>query len=233
MNKDNEPLFKVNRVSFSYLLDTQLVHALRDVSLSIPHNKIVCFSGPSGSGKTTLLNLLGLIEKVQDGSIIFDGENFATLSESQQNALRRFQFGFIFQQFLLLPVLTAEENVSYFLSRQKLPKAEQDLLTKESLQAVGLWEHRHKKPLEMSGGQRQRVAIARALAKRPRVIIADEPTASLDQKTGREIMELLSRLAKEQQVSVIIASHDPMVHTYADIHYKISDGRLVEPKGET
>lgn len=231
MNKDNKPLYKIEKVGFSYLLGNQIVHALRGISLTIPHHQIVCFSGPSGSGKTTLLNLLGLIEPVQEGTILFDGEDFSTLTEQQQNALRRYHFGFIFQQFLLLPVLSAEENVAYFLARQGLPKSEQELLTKESLQAVGLWEHRHKKPLEMSGGQRQRVAIARAIAKRPRVIIADEPTASLDQKTGSEIMEILAKLAKEQQVSVLIASHDPMVHTYADIHHKISDGKLIETKG--
>jgi ABC-type lipoprotein export system ATPase subunit len=122
--------------------------------------------------------------------------------------------------------LTAEENVEYFLERQGWPAAERKDMTKEALEQVGLWEHRMKRPLEMSGGQRQRVANARAIAKRPQVIIADEPTASLDQKTGKEIMEVLWRLAREKDVSILVASHDPMVQAFSEYHYQIRDGLL-------
>lgn len=224
------PLYRINDVHFSYWLGKQKVHALQGITLDIPQNSIVCFSGPSGSGKTTLLNILGLIEPVQIGSVIFDEEDLTTLSEAQKNTLRRYQIGFIFQQFLLFPVLTAQENVEYFLARQGVSPLERHHIAKKALESVGLWSHREKKPLEMSGGQRQRVAIARAIAKRPRVIIADEPTASLDQHTGREIMELLVELSREQSVSVIIASHDTMVHAYAKQHHQIRDGHLIRHK---
>lgn len=231
MKNKQEPLYKINDLHFSYQLGKQKVHALQGISLEIPQQSIVCFSGPSGSGKTTLLNILGLIEPVQDGTVTFDEEDLSTLSEKEKNTIRRYQIGFIFQQFHLLPVLTAQENVEYFLARQGLSSFERHHIAKKALEDVGLWDHRNKKPLEMSGGQRQRVAIARALAKRPRVIIADEPTASLDQHTGMEIMELLVDLSQEESVSVVIASHDPMVHKYAKQHYKILDGHLVHQGG--
>lgn len=222
----DQPLYQIRNLDFSYSLGKVLVHALRDVSFDIPASRVVCFSGPSGSGKTTLLNILGLIEPIQSGSVMFNQQDLKQLSEYEKNHLRRYHVGFIFQQFHLLPVLTAEENVEYFLARQGLPKDERLRLAKEALESVGLWEHRFKKTLEMSGGQRQRVAIARAIAKRPNVIIADEPTASLDQKTGREIMEILAQLSQKKGVSIVIASHDPMVHTYAEYHYQVLDGQV-------
>ncbi len=229
-----EAVYQIRDVKFSYKLGTQWIQALSGVSLDVPAAKVICFSGPSGSGKTTLLNILGLIEPIQEGTVIFSGEDLSTLTESRKNHIRRYHIGFIFQQFHLLPVLTAEENVEYFLVRQKLPADERRVLVRESLEAVGLWSHRHKKPLEMSGGQRQRVAIARAIAKRPNVIIADEPTASLDQKTGQDIMDLLHRFTKEREVSILVASHDLMVHQYADHHFKVRDGQLYShsDKGE-
>lgn len=230
MTEKSQPIYQIRDLRFSYHLGTQLVHALTGVSMDIPSSSIVCFSGPSGSGKTTLLNILGLIEPIQDGTVIFNEQNLRELSEKEKNHLRRYHIGFIFQQFHLLPVLSAEENTEYFLARQGLPVDERLRLTQEALEAVGLWEHRFKKPLEMSGGQRQRVAIARAIAKRPNVIIADEPTASLDQKTGREIMEILVKLSTEKGVSVILASHDTMVHTFAQHHYQVRDGQVIRLK---
>jgi putative ABC transport system ATP-binding protein len=228
-----EMLYQIKNLSFTYKLGSILVRALQNVTVDIPPEEVVCFSGPSGSGKTTLLNVLGLIEPLQHGKVIFRGQELSELTEIEKNHLRRYHIGFIFQQFHLLPILTAEENVEYFLSRQGLPRDERYQLTKEALESVGLWEHRFKKTYEMSGGQRQRVAIARAVAKRPQVIIADEPTASLDQKTGREIMEILHHLTKEKRVSVLIASHDLMVHSYADKHYGVSDGQLTSIKGKS
>lgn len=218
--------YQVRDLNFSYQLGTQKVDALKGISINIKSQDVICFSGPSGSGKTTLLNILGLIEEIQQGSVLFKNEDLASLNEKQKNAIRLYQIGFIFQQFLLMPILTAEENVEYFLTLQGVIKEERALLVKESLEAVGLWAHRQKKPLEMSGGQRQRVAIARAIAKRPSVIIADEPTASLDQHTGKEIMEILMELNKAKGITVLIASHDPMVHNFAKIHYHVRDGIL-------
>lgn len=222
----NNNLYQIENLSFNYSLGNEDVEALRNLTLTIPCKSLVTLSGPSGSGKSTLLNVLGLIEPVQQGNVIFLNQNVKEMSNWQKNQIRKFKIGFIFQQFHLMPILTAEENVIFFLERQKLQKEEIRRRTKETLQLVGLWEHRKKKPSELSGGQKQRVAIARALAKKPEVIIGDEPTASLDRKMGQEIMELLAQLVKEQNVSVILTTHDPMVQTFANHNIHIQDGQL-------
>jgi ABC-type lipoprotein export system ATPase subunit len=225
------PIFQVKDLRFDYLLGGQNVPALRGVSFSIDKRELVCLTGPSGSGKTTLLNVLGLIEPIQKGDIVFAGKSYQGLSESEKNKIRRYQIGFIFQSFQLFPVLTAEENVEYFLARQGLARDERKKRVEEALRAVGLWEnHRNKKPLEMSGGQRQRVAVARAIAKKPEVIIADEPTASLDQKTGRELMELFTELNRNIGATFIVSSHDPMVREFLPRQIHLLDGQLIDAK---
>jgi len=221
LKNQNQFLYRIQNLKFSYTLGNEKVPAIRNLTLEIPSNTLIAISGPSGSGKSTLLNLLGLIEPVQEGSLLFQGEETHQMSETRKNEIRKNEIGFIFQQFHLMPVLTAEENIRYFLSKQKRPKKEIVEMTEESLRLVGLWDHRKKKPSELSGGQKQRVAIARAIAKKPRVLIADEPTASLDQKTGREIMEILSQMG-----SVILTTHDPMVQSFAKINYHLVDGQL-------
>ena len=223
---DNKPLFEVKSLSFSYQLGHQHVQALQDVSIDIDRGKLVCLSGPSGSGKTTLLSLLGLIEPIQQGEVLFEGKSVRELTEKQRNHARRFRIGFVFQQFHLIPVLTAEENVEFFLSRQGVPKAERNKRVDEALDAVGITSQRKQKPLEMSGGQRQRVALARAIAKKPDVIIADEPTASLDQATGREIMKIFAEQTEKREVTVIAASHDPMVLGFATRKVALCDGKV-------
>ena len=220
-------LYRVQDLQFKYKLGEQDVTALSDVSFALKTGCFVCISGPSGSGKTTLLNVLGLIEEPQEGRVEFLDRDFKKLSESEKSEIRKYQVGFVFQSFHLFPVLSAEENIDYFLSRQGLPKAERRQRTETALQTVGLWEHRQKRPLNMSGGQRQRVAIARALAKNPRVIIADEPTASLDQKTGENIMHLLIELNRNKNISFLISSHDPMVQKTCKEHLRLRDGVLV------
>ncbi len=222
-----QPLFQVQDLQFEYSLGGQDVAALRGVSFSIQRKELVCLTGPSGSGKTTLLNVLGLIEPIQKGDIRLAGNSYQGLSESEKNKIRRHQIGFIFQSFQLFPVLSAEENVEYFLARQGIERAERKVRVQEALQAVGLWEkHRFKKPLEMSGGQRQRVAVARAIAKRPEVILADEPTASLDQKTGRELMETFAELNEKLGATFIVSSHDPMVRQFLPRQIQLVDGQL-------
>jgi putative ABC transport system ATP-binding protein len=229
MKKKNktESLFSLKNVNFDYYLGTQKVTALRSLNLEIPSHSLITISGPSGSGKSTLLNLLGMIEPLQEGEIIFQNEQFSSMSAKRRNEIRKFNIGFIFQQFHLIPVLTAEENVEYFLSRQNLSKEEIQKRTHEALVAVGLWEHRKQKPAELSGGQKQRVAIARALAKKPEVIIGDEPTGSLDQKTGRGIMEIFAKLVEEKKISIILTTHDPMVQSFAHQNFHFQDGELV------
>ncbi len=229
MNKI-EYLYQLTNINFSYLLGTHPIEAVRNVSMNIPKQQLVTFSGPSGSGKSTLLNLLGLIEPIQEGEILFQGEDISKMNQKRLNQIRKYDIGFIFQQFHLIPVFTAAENVAYFLARQGLEKEEIQCRTKDSLEAVGLWQHRMKKPSELSGGQRQRVAIARALAKKPAVIIGDEATANLDQTTGKEIMEIFNSLVKEKNISIILTTHDSMVQSYAEINFHIIDGILSEVK---
>ena len=225
----NEPsLFEIGGLNFDYSLGTQTVHALRDVDLVINEGDFICLAGPSGSGKSTLLKILGLIEPVKKGHVFFKGEDFGALNETAKNRIRKFQLGFIFQEFHLLPILNAEENVEYFLIRQRLKRDTRKERVRAALDAVGLDDHRLKRPREMSGGQRQRVAIARAIAKRPDVIIADEPTASLDQETGKTIMEIITELNRERGVSVIVASHDPMVLAMSDKVIRLRDGQIVD-----
>jgi len=219
-------LYEVRDVHFSYRLGELKAPALNGVTLDIARGDFVCLSGPSGSGKTTLLNLLGLIEPVQEGSVALAGRSVQVLTERERNRIRRYQIGFVFQTFQLFPVLRADENVEYFLTRQRLSRKERRERVRSALEAVGIWEHRHKRPSEMSGGQRQRVAVARALAKHPDVIIADEPTANLDQVTGRGVMEVFSELNLERGVTLLMSSHDPMVQDFARRQIRLVDGRI-------
>ncbi len=226
----NTSLFVCRDLKFTYRLGKALFPALRGLSAEIPSGKITALAGPSGSGKSTLLHLLGLIEPVQSGNLLYGGQDFSGLSETQKNQFRRFDMGFIFQQFFLFDTLSALENVEYFLKNQHLSSKERLKRSEAALTAVGLKDHLLKKPNEMSGGQRQRVAIARALVKSPKVILADEPTASLDQKTGREVMELLKDLS-QRGTTIIVASHDPMALSYADQIIHIQDGNIVSEVG--
>ncbi len=221
-------IYQCTDLDFYYTLDQTKIHALTKLNLEIPRGDFICIQGPSGSGKSTFLSLLGLIEQVQSGTILFNGLDLSKLSEDQKNKLRRHDFSFVFQMFNLIPILTAYENVEYFLIKQKVAVNERKARVEEALQTVGLWEHRFKKPMQMSGGQRQRVAIARAVVKNPQVIIADEPTASLDQKTGHEIMDLFHKLNSERQVTMIVASHDPMVAERVKRRIILRDGTIAE-----
>lgn len=224
---ENKIIYNCEQLSFDYQMGEQRLRALHSLSLKIEKGDFIVLCGPSGSGKSTLLNLLGLIEAPQEGEIFFQGKALKTLSENEKNDLRRHQLGFVFQSFHLINILSAYENVEYFLIRQGIEKGERDRRVKDALARVGLTEHSHKKPLEMSGGQRQRVAIARALAKKPQVIIADEPTASLDQKNGHEIIDILKDLSTREGTTILVASHDPMVIQSASHVIRMQDGRLL------
>ena len=228
MENRNDLLYQCKDVFYNYKLGKQSIEAIKNVSVDIKHGEFLSLAGPSGSGKTTLLNLLGLIEKSKQGEILFGTNQIEKCDEKALNQIRRFEIGFIFQNFHLIDSLDAYENVEYFLLRQKISKELRQERVKKALSAVGLWEQRHQRPLELSGGQKQRVAIARAIAKQPKVIIGDEPTTSLDQKTGLEIMNLLKELNKNEGVTIILASHDPMVLEQVDRVIKIHDGMVGE-----
>ncbi len=218
-------LYSCQNISHSYQQGQQTFPALHDISIDIKAGEFCLIMGPSGSGKSTLLNLLGLIEPLQNGRILFQGQDIQAVNEDKKNELRRFQLGFIFQSFHLFDVLTAAENVEFFLTRQGVPAAERKERVRKALEAVDLGMHKDKRPQDMSGGQRQRVAIARALAKDPAVILADEPTASLDQNTARSILVLLKNLSSQGR-TIIVSSHDPLAREYASRVLYLKDGRL-------
>lgn len=225
---EKDLIYHCKNLDFYYQLDETKIHALTKLNLDIPRKDFMCIQGPSGSGKSTFLSLLGLIEQVQGGTILFNQHDLGKIGEAHKNQIRRHDLAFVFQTFNLIPILSAYENVEYFLIKQGVPLMERKMRVEEALRTVGLWEHRKKKPMQMSGGQRQRVAIARAVVKHPQVIIADEPTASLDQKTGHEIMDLFHRLNQEKGVTLIVASHDPMVAERVKRKVILRDGMIAE-----
>ncbi len=222
----SETLFRIHNVHYRYKLDGQWVPALNGVDAAITSGRVTCLSGPSGSGKSTLLNLLGLLDAPASGELTFQNRNVVEMSERERERLRLHELGFIFQSFNLFPALSAEENVEYFLAKQGVATADRKARTRDALSAVGILDQAKKRPNQMSGGQRQRVAIARALAKRPKVVLADEPTASLDRKNGQEVVSILKTLSRERGLTVLIASHDNLVLDEADVALKLRDGRV-------
>ncbi|MEV8002997.1 ABC transporter ATP-binding protein [Streptomyces parvus] len=204
------------------------VHALRGVSFEIPRGELVALKGRSGSGKTTLLNLVGGLDTPDSGRITVDGTELAGLGEKGLLELRRDRVGFIFQSFGLIPILTAAENVGVPLRLRKADPAERDERVALLLSLVGLADHAEQRPGELSGGQQQRVAIARALANRPALLIADEPTGQLDAETGLAVMELLRAVVRSENVTALVATHDPQLLGLADRVLELSDGHIVE-----
>lgn len=202
------------------------VVALHGVSLQIRSGEFTAFAGSSGSGKTTLLNLIGGLDSPTAGKVVFEGQNLANLSSRELADLRRHKFGFIFQTFNLLPVLSGLENVEYPLLRMGLNSSDIRSRSTEALKRVGLAHVMNHRPNQMSGGQRQRVAIARAIVHRPKLILADEPTANLDKTTAGEIVQLMRKLNEESGITFLISTHDPMIIASANRVVGISDGRL-------
>ncbi|MDB5799378.1 MAG: transporter related [Rhodocyclales bacterium] len=219
---------RVENVVKEYQLGEQRVTALKRVSLSIEQGVFLAIAGPSGSGKTTLLNLIGCIDRPSEGRILIDGEDVAGHKPDELADLRNRTIGFIFQTFNLLPVLTAAENVEYpLLRRDDISVRERALRVKRYLELVGLGDYMTRRPNQLSGGQRQRVAIARALAVGPRIVLADEPTANLDRKTGDEILQLMRSLNKKLGTTFIFSTHDKRVMAMADRLVRMEDGEVV------
>jgi putative ABC transport system ATP-binding protein len=213
-------------ISKTYRLDAVDVPALIDIDLVILPNRFTVISGPSGSGKTTLLNLIGCIDRPDQGSLMVGGKPVQQMTDDVLSDFRARLLGFIFQNFNLLPVLTAFENVEYPLVMAGMASAARRERVEQLLDAVGLAAHGRKRPGQLSGGQRQRVAIARALSRKPQIVLADEPTANLDSKTGEEIIALMRSMQQQQHVSFIFSSHDPKVLEAADDAVHIHDGRI-------
>lgn len=217
----------LQHVSKTYRLGTVDVQALRDIDLEIRPNRFTVISGASGSGKTTLLNLVGCIDRPDQGEIVVAGERVQALSDDALSDFRAGHIGFIFQNFNLLPVLSAYENVEYPLLLTRTPAAKRKQRVDALLAAVGLSDKAQNLPGQLSGGERQRVAVARALAPAPQLVLADEPTANLDSQTGRTILDLMRRMQRDYALSFVISSHDPQVQAEADDAVKIRDGRIV------
>ena len=202
------------------------VHALRGVDFSLSSSEFVSLSGPSGSGKSTLLNIVGGLDRQDEGIIELDGEELAPLSEGDLAALRLRKIGFVFQAYNLVPVLSALENVEFILQLQGVGSAERKERAGEALKSLGLSELQDRRPGEMSGGQQQRVAIARAIVTNPVLLLADEPSANLDSETTKELMELLRNLNETQGMTIITATHDTMVMGYATRQVHLRDGTV-------
>jgi putative ABC transport system ATP-binding protein len=209
------------------------VAALRDVSLEVKAGEFMAIAGPSGSGKTTLLNLIGGLDTPTRGRILVDGRDLSGMSRAQLADLRRDKVGFVFQAYNLIPVLTAAENAEYVLQLQGVPHAERRNRVQEVFAALGIEKFLDAWPGKMSGGQQQRVAVARAIASRPAVVLADEPTANLDQATGRALVDLMRRLNHEQGVTFVFSTHDPMVLERADRVVRLVDGQIASDERRT
>lgn len=221
-------IVQISNVSKEYMLGEQHVQALKDINLEIKESAFLAIAGPSGSGKSTLLNLIGCIDSPTAGKIFIDGQDTSGKTPDKLSELRLRNIGFIFQTFNLFPVLSAEENVEYpLLQIKELDSDERHKRTVKFLDIVGLSKFSHHRPNQLSGGQRQRVAIARALATHPKIILADEPTANLDHKTGEGILELMKEINRKDKTTFIFSTHDARVMAMADRLIHIEDGRII------
>ncbi len=222
----SDAVVELRGVRKTYRLGQHVIPALQGVDLAVRRGELLALTGPSGSGKSTILNLCGLIDTPDAGSILFADRDVAGLDEIGRTLLRRDALGFVFQTFNLVPVMTVEENVDYPLFIAGVPKAERRERVAAQLLAVGLHEHAQHRPDALSGGQRQRVAIARALVKRPRLVIADEPTASLDSHTADQVMDLMRERCHAEGAAFVIATHDSRLTQRCDRILSLLDGRL-------
>ena len=219
----------IEKVTKVYTLGNQQVEALGPVDLTIDEGDFLAIAGPSGSGKSTLLNLIGCIDAPTSGEILIDGQPIKNHTSDELADLRAHKIGFIFQTFNLLPILSAEENVEYpLLQFKEISKDERRERVRHFLGIVGLEKFGGHRPNELSGGQRQRVAIARALATRPKIVLADEPTANLDQKTGASILELMRLVNRIQKTTFVFSTHDPSVMRMANRLVRMQDGKILE-----
>ena len=221
-------MVEVVDVSKTYTQGKVLVHALAGVSASIAKGEFTALAGPSGSGKTTLLNLMGGLDRPSQGKILLDGEDLTGLSQSRLATIRLNKIGFVFQAYNIIPVLSARENVEYVMLMQGVPPRERAERARAVLDEVGLENMHDRRPSELSGGQQQRVAVARAIVSRPAVVLADEPTANLDSKTGFGLLEMMAEMNGKRGVTFIFSTHDRMVMDFARRIIRLKDGLIRE-----
>jgi putative ABC transport system ATP-binding protein len=226
MTTDTMPMVAVDQVTRTFGTGHTATRALRGVSFTITPGELVALRGRSGSGKTTLLNIVGGLDRPDQGTVRVSGQEVTTLSERDRLRLRRESVAFVFQSFGLIPILSAAENVGVPLRIAGRPAAEREERVRLMLDIVGLSPHAKQRPGELSGGQQQRVAIARALAGRPDVLLADEPTGQLDSETAKQIMRLLRVVVRSEQVTALVATHDPNLIDLADRVLQLEDGQI-------
>jgi len=227
----DDALVKVSGVSKTYPQGSTPVLALRGLNLEVKAGEFTAFVGPSGSGKTTLLNLIGALDTPDTGDVLIEGESLRHLPRAGLAKLRLRKLGFVFQDFNLIPVLSAQENVEYVLVLHKVPAAERRSRAEEVLDAVGLADCRHRRPGQLSGGQQQRVAVARAIVGEPALVLADEPTANLDSDTGGALLDLMLSLNRTRRTTFLFSTHDAMVMRHARRVVRLTDGRVVDDSG--
>ncbi|MCP4367772.1 MAG: ABC transporter ATP-binding protein [Deltaproteobacteria bacterium] len=202
------------------------VQALRGINLSIKKGGFIALAGPSGSGKTTLLNIIGGLDLADSGTVNVDGQSFDKMNQSQLANLRLHSIGFVFQSYNLIPVLSAAENVEFVMLLQDIPAAERRDRARTILDDVGLKDKYDRRPAELSGGQQQRVAVARAIVSNPSIVLADEPTANLDSKTGQGLLDMMKKMNEEKKVTFVFSTHDQMVMECARRLVLIRDGLI-------
>lgn len=228
--RKKEHIINLENVCKNYRMGEVTVKALCGVSLDVRRGEFLAIMGPSGSGKSTCVNMVGCLDIPTRGKIFLDGENIATMEESELAQIRGRKIGFIFQQFNLIPTLTALENVTLPMIFQDEPKEKRQERAKKLLGLVDLGDRMSHKPAEMSGGEQQRVAIARSLANDPEVVLADEPTGNLDSKTGVMVMDFLNKLNKKEKKTIIMVTHDAKLAKFADRIAMLKDGRITGVK---
>ncbi|QJC54367.1 ABC transporter ATP-binding protein [Paenibacillus albicereus] len=221
------PLLQVSGVQRSFPASGGPIHVLKGITMEVPHRRLVMLKGRSGSGKTTLLNLIGGLDTPSSGEIWFDGQPIHKLGDDKRTVIRRERMGFIFQAFALMPLLSAYENVELSLRMAGTPRAEWKSRVEHCLAMVGLERRMKHRPFEMSGGEQQRVAIAKAIAHRPRLLLADEPTAELDSQMSAQIMSVFRTMIQSEGVTICMTTHDPTILEVADHVYEMVDGTFI------
>lgn len=232
MKTMNNKVIDAHRISKTYNPDTIPVHAVDDVHLHLRRGEFTALVGPSGSGKTTLLNLLGGLDRPDTGNIVINGTDITALSRPALVKFRLFNIGFVFQNYNLIPVLTARENAEFIMLLQGLPRKMRDERVDQLFHEVGLEGLGNRRPSGLSGGQQQRVAVARALASKPQFILADEPTANLDSKSASTLLDVMYRLNQEEQMTFIFSTHDQRVINRAKRVITLVDGKIVSDTAE-
>jgi len=228
-----ETVIDAHELNKTYDAETIPVHALDGVHLHIEKGEFIALKGPSGSGKTTLLNMIGGLDRPDSGHVLINGVNITDMREHDLIDFRLHHIGFVFQAYNLIPVLTARENVEFIMLLQKRPASERRRRVDELLAEVGLSDKADKRPSELSGGQQQRVAVARALAPKPGFILADEPTANLDSASAANLLDIMARLNREEQVTFIFSTHDQRVIDRARRVITLEDGKVVSDEKRT